>query len=248
MELDHLYSTPAQMGKIKNLVCAYMRLPFSTDAIPGAVMEAALAYVKGGEVLKTYDFIDVLDRKHGIGWQVKATKVHTPVTWKRAKLEGREGLILQSKKDPVKGLPKLGSTIIEFCNKHVYDSIKAYDLKYVLFSRLIILNSTKAKYYERLLVTAEEPRLFDPEDFKWEWSTAKKTTKKEQLQALHGRYKDGKKYWAWHGLGENQLHFSGESAWWPKSKQDHFIDFDLPTENDKMTVEEFVEMLSTVSQ
>ena len=41
--------------------------------------------LRQGEVLGTYDFVDVIKRGSKCGWQVKSTKESTPVTWKRAK-------------------------------------------------------------------------------------------------------------------------------------------------------------------
>ena len=68
------------------------------------------------------------------------------------------------------------------------------------------------------------------------------SSKKEQLPAFHGvSKKTGKKVFAWHGKGENQLHFSGEKNWWPEvdrppvegvfnySADNHAIAFKLPS-------------------
>ena len=80
-----------------------------------------------------------------------------------------------------------------------------------------MFDDNTAIYFERLICTKEKPVIFNRDDYIWRWSTPKKTTKKEQLPALHGIDKKTKrKAFAWHGRGENQLHFSGEKDWWPK--------------------------------
>ena len=68
-----IFSTPAQLKEIAAALCCYMRLPLSPKTIPGAYLEALIAEVHQGEVLDTYDFVDVIHRKRRIGWQVKST-------------------------------------------------------------------------------------------------------------------------------------------------------------------------------
>lgn len=239
-----VFSSPEQLLKIRNILSNYIRLPFSVDTIPGAVMEAVLANVKQAEVLKTYDFVDVIKRSEKIGWQVKSTKESTPVTWKRAKIPNQLELISESEKSEA-GLQALGNAIIEFCNKHVAESIKLYNLDNIFYSRLVINQNGQITYFERLLCTKNEPLIFKPTDFFWKWSTQKNTTKKEQLSALHGIKKStGKKWWAWHGRGENQLHFSGESEWWPQHNDEHSVSFRFPGPDEKMTLEDFMYLLS----
>jgi hypothetical protein len=241
------YSTPAQLEQIKTTIVAYLRLPFSGDSIPGSLLEATIARVRGAKVLNNYAFVDVVDVNAGIGWQVKSTKAATPVTWKRAKIPERQKLITESNRD-AKGLEKLGSAIIDFCNSHAEESFKEYDLHTIGYSRLILHPDWTATYFERVLCTRDKPTIFNNSDFEWRWSSAKKTIKKEQLSALHGINTSTKTKWfAWHGLGENQLHFSGEGHWWPKNESNS-ITFKLPAEKDKIGLDALLNLLSKVEQ
>lgn len=207
-------------------------------------MEGALAYVRGASVLRTYDFVDVVKRDSRCGWQVKSTKATTPVTWKRAKIPNSVQLIAESKISPA-GAQALGDAIIAFCNAHAQHSLQLYDLDEIGYSRLIVHENGTVTYFEKLLCTREAPTIFNSSDFEWQWSIPKKTVKKEQLPALHGIYKpDHKKWFAWHGLGENQLHFSGEKSWWPSEGNQHQVSFNLPTDGDKISVERFIELLA----
>ena len=86
MKGEDIFSSPAQLAEIGRVLSTYMRLPLSTDTIPGSIMEALLAYVRKGVVLGKYDFVDVIKPETKCGWQVKSTKASTPVTWKRAKI------------------------------------------------------------------------------------------------------------------------------------------------------------------
>ncbi|MFQ5852698.1 MAG: hypothetical protein ACE5JU_19230 [Candidatus Binatia bacterium] len=238
------FSTPQQLEQIRIILSRYVRLPFSGDTIPGAVMEAVLAHVRGAERLNTYDFVDVVNRDEHCGWQVKSTKVGTPVTWKRAKIPNARALIEASRKSSA-GLQRLGDAIIEFCNAHVQRSLEDYGLNEIGYCRLIVHEDGRVTYFEKLLCTRHKPLLFTPEDFVWRWSTPKRTVRKEQLQALHGIHNPtNKKWWAWHGLGENQLHFSGESAWWPGAGDHHTVTFSLPTEAEKVPLEGLLKLLS----
>jgi hypothetical protein len=237
-------ATPAQLERIAILVSRFSSLPFAPPAsVPGAVVEAIIAEVRGATRLETYDFVDVVKPAEGIGWQVKSTMAKTPVTWKRAKLPFADDLIKGSKTSS--GVQKLGDTIMEFCNEHARQSLKDYGLSEIGYSRLVVNEDLSALYFERTLVTAKQPDLFSPKDFTWKWSEPKKTKAKEQLPALHGTYiPTGKKWWAWHGLGENQLHFSGEGTWWPQQSE-HAIKFSLPPLTDRMTMEDLIELLGT---
>jgi hypothetical protein len=207
-------------------------------------MEGTLAHVRRGKVLRTYDFVDVVDLDSGLGWQVKSTLAQTPVTWKRAKIPDRRDLIAASEKSD-DGLQALGNAIINFCNRHAAESLKLYGLTSIGYSRLVIHENGEATYFERLLCTQHAPRIFEPGEFLWRWSSPKRTTKKEQLTALHGLHKPtGKKWFAWHGRGENQLHFSGEQAWWPEGGDSHTITFRLPSESQRLTLEGFIDLLA----
>lgn len=239
-----IYSDKAQLAKIRDILSRYTRLPFSSeDAIPGSIMEGVLAHVRGGQRLYTYDFVDVIDRKNKIGWQIKSTKEATPVTWKRAKIPNAEKLIKESRTS-ANGLQALGNAIIEFCNEHAEASFTLYGLDEIGYSRLVLFDDGQVLYFEKLLCTKDNPQLFDPTEFSWNWSTQKKTKKKEQLSALHGTHrKTGKKWWACHLLGENQLHFSGERAWWPAKDAAYSTTFKLPSESEKLSVEAFLDLL-----
>lgn len=238
-----VFSSPKQLDRIRTVLSKYASLPFSTDTIPGAVMEAVLANVRGGEVLRTYDFVDVIRKEDRVGWQVKSTKAATPVTWKRAKIPNAEKLIAQSKNSD-KDLQSLGNAIIDFCNQHALASLNDYDLDEIGYARLILHDDGKVTYFERCLCTRKNPRVFNAEEFLWRWSTPKKTTKKEQLQALHGIHRQSKKkWWAWHGLGENQLHFSGEGEWWPSPNDPHIATFRFPSADERVSLEALIAFL-----
>lgn len=159
-----MFSSPEQLTKLADVLSKYIRLPFSSDTIPGAVLEGALAFVRDAEVLKTYDFVDVIKRDLQIGWQVKSTKASTPVTWKRAKIPNQEELT-QSSFHSMEARQILGNTIIDFCNEHAEASIKLYDLSEIGYSRLIIFGDGRVLYFEKLLCTRENPRIFNPDDF-----------------------------------------------------------------------------------
>jgi hypothetical protein len=95
-----VFSGPGQLGEIAAALRAYTLLPLSPDTVPGAYLEALIAHVREGQVLKTYDFVDVVHRNSRIGWQVKSTMEKTPVTWKRAKIPNKERLVIESHKSP----------------------------------------------------------------------------------------------------------------------------------------------------
>lgn len=244
MSQQAIFSSQQELERLGNILSKYARLPFSYASIPGAVLEGALAHVRGGEVLRTYDFVDVIKREARCGWQVKSTMAATPVTWKRAKIPDSVALITNSKTS-VEAVQSLGDAIIRFCNDHALESIRLYDLNGIGYSRLIIFPDGRVVYFERLLCTKASPNIFNPADFEWRWSIPKKTVRKEQLPALHGFHiSTGKKWWAWHGLGENQLHFSGESNWWPAPGDPHLMTFSFPTAEDRIELEKFIELLA----
>lgn len=221
----------------------YMRLPFFSGSIPGAVMESLFAYARNGKVLNTYDFVDVIDRQ--TGWQVKSTKEKTPVTWKRAKLPNAEELIDQSLESE-QGLQVLGDAIIDFCNEHAVASIEKYELDAIAYVRLVVFPEEKrVGYFERQLCTRSSPRIFLKENFAWQWSQPKNTQKKEQLESLIGTHRDsGTKWFAWHGKGENQLHFSGEQAWWPQAPR-RMHSFSFPDAHMRL---DWQELLTTLAK
>lgn len=209
-------------------------------------MESILAHVRGGTVLNTYDFVDVIRRDMGIGWQVKSTKAETPVTWKRAKIPNASALIEASKESDL-GLQALGDAIVRFCNEHASASMSTYQLSKIGYSRLILHRTGSVSYFERVLCSIDAPDVFDPTDFAWQWSTPKVTVRKEQLPALHGIHiATGDKWWAWHGLGENQLHFYGESTWWPPGSSLHTFTFRLPAPESRLSFSELTQILSSL--
>ncbi len=239
-----IFSTSIQLEQINNILTKYIRLPFFGNTIPGAIMEAILAYVKGADVLNTYDFVDVIKNEERCGWQVKSTKSTTPVTWKRAKIPNQVQLIEESRRSQ-DGLQNLGNAIINFCNEHALHSMRTYQLDEIGYCRLVIHSDGNVTYFEKLLCNRDHPNIFNIRDVTWQWSTPKKTEKKERLPALHGIHNEtGQKWWAWHGLGENQLHFSGESSWWPDEENCHTTSFTLPSEKEKLSLEDFLYLLS----
>ena len=202
----------AEFAQIVRLVQTILRLPFY-KSLPGALLEQILAHVYSGRTTGTYDFVDVVNHETHTGWQVKSTRHSTPVTWKRAKLPDKNPLIAASRRTP-QGAQRLGDAIIDFCNRAAKDSIEKYKLKSLKYARLIDYENGRLTYFERTLPLTGE--IFNSREFAWSWSKSKITRKKEQLSAFHGVHAKSDVAWfAWHGLGENQLHFKGEDAWWP---------------------------------
>jgi len=233
-----LLATPEQLQRIRALVFNYLRLPLDTSNVPGSLMEANLKEARGGdtEVLRTYDFVDVISRSEKIGWQVKSTNSTTPVTWKRADIDNKEELI---KDESAAGRQKLGDTVIDSCNHKIANSFKRYGLEEIAYSRLIN-DKGKFRYFEIPLLKNDGSVLFEPADYKWEWSKGKK-------RALHGvRKLTGIKHWAWHGLGESQLHFTGERSWWPAADYAHGVSFDGPSESQTVSFEALADWLATL--
>jgi len=237
-------SSSQERNRIREILIRYLRLPFSYDGIPGDVMEAVLAHTRGAERLGTYDFVDVVDKSKGLGWQVKSTKSATPVTWKRAKIPNADSLISESKNGE-RGLQKLGNSIIGFCNEHAKESMEKYKLEKIGYARLVT-NVNSIFYFEKELVSRQNPILFNPNDFIWRWSEQKKTKKKEQLSALHGIHMPTKKkWWAAHLLGENQLHFSGENNWWPPPNSSQRLEFARPSSSSRLSIEAFLALIDS---
>lgn len=244
--MSKVFSTPEQLQKIALILSRYIRLPVSTDTIPGAFLEAVLSHVRGGKHLNTYDYVDVIHAADRVGWSIKSTKAATPVTWKRAKLPNQVALMAASH-DSEQGLQILGNAIIEFCNAHARESLRHYRLNEIGYARLIVLPNGLVRYFERKLCDVQAPDIFDPADFAWRWSVQKITTKKEQLRALHGIHRTtGTKWWAWHGLGENQLHFSGDATWWPAPTDPHQVTFRLPSVAEKISFDRLTDLLESL--
>ncbi|MDE0496969.1 MAG: hypothetical protein OXH86_06425 [Acidimicrobiaceae bacterium] len=211
---DGLYSTPAQLDQLAHLVQGYLRLPFSNGLLPGQFMESVIALIKSGKVLRTYDFVDVINSDTRVGWQVKCTKESTPVTWKRAKIPNAAMLIEESRSSAAK-TQELGQKIVDFCNQHALNSLEKYSLERIGYCRVVV-RKNDILYFEREILSPLVPRVFEPAKFRWEWSERKRSSSKEMLPALHGIHEEsGEKWFAAHILGENQLHFSGEKRWWP---------------------------------
>ena len=247
LELARLRSSVKQrvepLSKIESLVQVMLRVPFLPQSLPGGILEGILAHVYSGTRLCTYDFVDVVAEESRVGWQVKSTRVGTPVTWMRVKLPNKTSLINASQKGN-DGVRELGDTIISYCNHAALESIEKYQLTTLRYARLVDHENGNLTYFERDLPI--DGMLFDPKDFTWAWSKEKKTTKKEQLPALHGTHKaTGETWFAWHGHGENQLHFKGERHWWPLSSEKTRRDFFRLDEAFKL--DEFASIIDSVS-
>lgn len=238
------FSTPEQMRLLGSILSRYALLPFRPATPTGSLVENIFAHIRGGEVMNTYDFVDVIEPADGCGWQVKSTKSSTPITWKRAKLPD-SALLIQQSVDSTEATQDLGRSIIENCNSHAIASLDKFDLEEIGYSRLILKPDGMATYFERSLCSQSHPILFQPDDYHWEWSQPKRTITKEQLPALHGiERRTGKKSWAWHGRGENQLHFYGESHWWPEESDLRSFSFQMPTAGDVLSVDQFLDLLA----
>ena len=55
-----IFSSPEQLGATREILSKCLLLPFWDASIPGAV-ESTIAHVRGGSVLRTYDFVDVIN-------------------------------------------------------------------------------------------------------------------------------------------------------------------------------------------
>jgi hypothetical protein len=242
------FSEKSQLETIASILIGYIKVSFALETIPGSFMENILAHIRKGMVLNTYDFVDVINTEKRIGWQVKSTKDTTPVTWKRAKIKDADTLIKDSQQSE-QGLTALGDAIIDFCNEHAFESIAKYNLTEIYYSRLVVCENRETLYFERLLCTKDNPVIFNKNDFYWKWSTQKNTVRKEQLSALHGfKRQTNEKWFAWHGLGENQLHFSGEKNWWPNKTNPHHIRFLFPQPDERLSQDQFMALLQSVSK
>ena len=240
-----LFSTPRQLARLQRVLFMCLRLPFSQGAIPGRVLEEVLAEVRSARVLPTYDFVDVVSAEEACGWQVKSTRAATPVTWKRAKLPNAAELIEASMTSKA-ACQELGDAIIGLCNEHAQASLADYELEEIGYARLILHPNGQVTYFEKLLCSSSKPHVFDPADFSWHWSDPKQTVRKEQLPALQGMHRRTKrKWWAWHGRGENQLHFAGESAWWPDGGR-HSLSFHAPSAEQKLSIDDILNMLANM--
>lgn len=123
-----------------------------------------------------------------------------------------------------------------------------YALREIGYARLIVFEDRRACYFERLLCTRERPCIFNSADFTWRWSKQRnRAAVKEQLSALHGFHRaTGRKWWAWHGLGENQLHFNGEREWWPSASDPHAVMFTLPGPDEKLSFDRLADLLEAL--
>lgn len=137
MSRIEVLSTSSQLKEISQILFSISRLPIWNGNIPGALLENVVAHVRNAKVLKTYDFVDVIDQQNQIGWQMKSTKSDTPVTWKRAKIANKEELISASECAPY-DCSNIGKEIINFCNNHIKHSIDLYNLNHIAYSRLVI--------------------------------------------------------------------------------------------------------------
>lgn len=244
--MSPVFSTPDQLAQIGLVLACYLRLPVSTDVIPGAFLESVLAHVRGGQVLRTYDFVDVIHPGDRVGWSIKSTKAGSPLTWKRVKIPNKNALIREAQRSQ-KGAQALGDAILAFCNDHARHSLGRYDLDAIGYARLIASPGGDVRYFERLLCTRDSPEIFDLSDFTWGWSPPKRTRGKEQLPAFCGTHREtGDKWWAWHGQSENQLHFSKETEWWPEADAPHTITFPFPSEGKKLTFARLQALLDTM--
>lgn len=247
MTKNDLFSTADDLDRIQKILTALLKLPLTEHTISGDLMERVFAHVRGAEVLRTYDFVDVIDREKKIGWQVKSTMSSTPVTWIRGKISNREHMIAESEKSE-DGMKALGAAILDYCNDHIWHSgFEKYNLDHIGYIRLIVFPDGTLRYFERYLCSREQPILFVPDRYNWQWSVQKNAKAKEQLSALHGYFTDPsggqpRKHWAWHGRGENQLHFSGEGEWWPKDGDPHTRNFEFPSEG-KLDFDDLVRLL-----
>lgn len=238
-----LLSSREQLDTIRRVLEASVRLPFIRDSIPGSLVELTLAEARSATALNTYDFVDVVCPQEAIGWQVKSTKESTPVTWKRAKIPNATELIRRSFEDP-SACQDLGDAVINFCNQHARASLATYELDAIGYARVIVMANGDVRYFEKELITNAHLDIFDPAEFRWEWSVQKKTVKKEQLRALHGHHiPTDEKWWAWHGLGENQLHFGGEKHWWPHGDTSNGFSFVWPSNQDRLSLSALADSL-----
>lgn len=229
-----VFSNKKELKEISELVQGYFKLPISEDTIQGDFFEKIIAEARNAKRLNTYEFIDVVDEKNKVAWQVKSTKEKTPLTWKRVKLKDSKKLIEESFQSFEK-TQELGELIINFCNLNAKESIDKYNLKEIGFSRIISNLDGTLSYYEKILCTKENPIIFNKDNYIWKWSEQKTNGKKEMLKSLQGFDKiTGLKMFSWHGQGENQLHFVGDK-YWLKENIDKVMTIKKP--NDKRSMD-----------
>lgn len=247
MTQSKIFSSATDLNRIQRILTALLKLPLTDRTISGDLMERVFAHVRNAEVLSTYDFVDIVDRNQRIGWQVKSTMDSTPVTWIRGKISNRAERISQSEQTE-DGLKHLGGDILKYCNDHIWNTgFLKYNLEHIGYIRLIVFPNGRLRYFERYLCSRDCPILFASEDYTWKWSKQKNVKTKEQLPALHGYFckQNGemtRKHWAWHGKGENQLHFLGEKEWWPEPNDSHCQEFSFPSEG-KLSFDDLVRLL-----
>lgn len=169
-------SSSGQLDELQSLIKTYWLLPeiFRSPHISGSFMERALAHARGGEALATYDFIDVLCDDKTIGFQVKATKDTTVVTWMRAKIPNKQSLVTASQVSDSQlradSLQKLGDTIIDFVNKKIEKSFRKYKKVHSIhYARVRHISTGRVEYVEAPLCNRSSMILFDKDDFSWEW-------------------------------------------------------------------------------
>jgi hypothetical protein len=191
-------------------------------------MEASLEIARGdgARVLRTYDFVDVIDEESHFGWQVKSTKQGTPITWKRAKIINSDERRAYARESEA-AAQEVGDEIIAFCNEHAAESLRRYDLKRIGYARLIVRSNNTATYFERALISQKQPTLFNSADFTWKWTRGRPNASKEQRPALAGYDANDVRWFSWYT--ENQLHFNNERAWWLPEGHPNRVDFNLPT-------------------
>jgi|GEM_PF-5048470 len=183
------FSDSEQLEQVSRLIRAFWLLPEEIRGrhIPGGFLERVLARVHGGYSSGKYDFVDIVGQ-NPIGWQVKSTKRGTPITWKRAKIERKEAMILATEKgSPAErklALQALGDAIIQFCNDNIEASFRKYpQLETIQYARLIHQPDDTLTYFERPLVTRDSPTLFHPADFVWEWHLTEVTVTEEGVES-----------------------------------------------------------------
>jgi hypothetical protein len=190
--------------------------------------------------LGRYDFIDVLSLGGRYGLQVKSGKIQSPLTWQRAKVRDSGGRREASKMFET-AAQELGGQILDYINKHMQKDLDRHSVDEIGYARLVI-HKKRAFYFERHLISREDPLLFTPERFTWRWSEDRVTkSEKEQKGSLGGYDASGVRWFSWHS--ENQLHFDNERTWWPTEGDPHRIDFTL--DQPKIDFETLVTLLES---
>lgn len=238
-----LFSSSAELEKIRDIVFAFARLPFAKSGIPGAVLETVLAEVRKGKIITKRHFVDVVAEGGDIGWQVKSTSGNSPLTWNRARIADQEDLIAESRAGTA-GCQALGNAIIAFCNDHAVKSLAEYNLDEIGLARLHVDDNGDALYFERLLCSRRSPAVFNPADFSWKWAE-KEPGNKRHSGGFHGFNKStGSKWFSWFGRGAYQLHFPGEAQWRTETSHGHAIRFRIPGAADRLSVDAFLALMA----